>query len=105
MDNDVIEFKLVIELDDEKLDRDNWEIEDTYRIVRGIFDKNADLHPVDNDDGEIIYISYYGAKNGYSGIGGGGIRLYDSWLRPYIKRMEWHNLIDGTMEDCLDILN
>lgn len=100
-----IEFKIIIELDDEKLDKDNYDVADTYRIVRKVFDENEDLHPVPNDDGLIIYMSYYGAKDGYSGIGGGGMRLYDSWVRPYIKRMEWHNVMKNSVEDMLSISN
>lgn len=98
-----IEYKLVIELDDEKLDKDNYDVADTYRIVREVFDKNKDLYPVQNDDGLIIYISYDGAKHGNSGIGGGGVRLFRSWLRPYIKRMEWYDYNDGSIENMLEI--
>lgn len=60
MNQQEIEFKLVIELDDEKLDKDNYYLEDTYKIVREVFDKNKDLYPFPNDKGQIIYISYDG---------------------------------------------
>lgn len=96
---------MIIELDDKKLDKDNYDVEDAYRIVRGIFDKNNDLYPVDSCNGQIIYISYYGAKDGYSGIDGGSARLYYSWLRPYIKRMEWHKVMRNSMEDVLSVLD
>lgn len=103
MDKKVIEFKLIIELDDEKLAKDRYSVADTYRIVREVFDKNEDLHPVPNDDGLIIYISYDGAKQGYGGIGGGGARLFRSWLRPYIKRMEWYDYNDDSVENMIEI--
>lgn len=40
MNQKEIEFKLVIELDDEKLDKDNYDVADTYRIAREVFYKN-----------------------------------------------------------------
>ena len=104
MEKKNIEFKLIIELDDEKLDRDNYDVEDAYRIVREVFEKNSELERVEDEQGRLVYVSYHGDEKAYGIIGFGGVRLYDSWLRPYIKSIEWHNLDEGTVENIVEEL-
>ena len=100
-----VKYKLTIELDGKKLDRDNYDVEDVYRIVREVFEKNSSLERVEDEQGRLTYVSYHGEKKAYGAIGFGGVKLYDSWLRPYIKSMKWYDLDEGIVENIIEELS
>lgn len=93
-------YKVVVELDDNIiLNEGEYDLEDTYRIVRKMFTDKG-LHDV-SEGKQLIFISTPENKDAYGAIGAVTNTLYRSWVKPYLKVMEWHNASKCSKEDLL----
>lgn len=93
-------YKVVVELDDNIiLSAGRHDLDDTYRIVRKMFTDKG-LHDV-SEGKRLIFISKAGDKDAFGSIGAVTNILYRSWVKPYLKVMEWHDSGDGSVEDLL----
>ena len=101
------DYKIVIELDEEKLKSDNYEPNETYEIVRRHFAKERVLLDVSGNDKELIFINRENEGDAaYGIIAALAIQLYTGWTRPYLKVMNWHlkeseDGLEETVEDML----
>ena len=93
-------YKIVIELNDSKIRIDRkYDLEDTYRIVREQFIEKG-LNDVSNEK-QLIFVSKPEDSNAYGVIGAVTNALYRSWIKPYLKVMEWHDVTKNSVEDLL----
>lgn len=93
-------YKVVVELDDSIiLNAGRHDLDDTYRIVRKMF---TDKGLQDVSEGKkLIFISKPADKDAHGAIGAVTNSLYRSWVKPYLKVMEWHNADKESVEDLL----
>lgn len=93
-------YKVVVELDDNViLNAERHDLDDTYRIVRKMFTDKG-LHDV-SEGRKLIFISKAEDKDAYGAIGAVTNTLYRSWVKPYLKVMEWHDADKDDKEDLL----
>lgn len=93
-------YKVVVELDDNViLNAERHDLDDTYRIVRKMFTDEG-LHDV-SEGRKLIFISKPEDKDAYGAIGAVTNILYRSWVKPYLKVMEWHDAYNDDKEDLL----
>ena len=91
-------YKAVIELDDEKLRADHYNVEDAYRIVKKMF---ADKGIEDISEGEhLVFVTDTG--KGWSGISANFVTLWQDWARPYLKLMEFYDFKKGKVVNIID---
>lgn len=94
-------YKVLVELDDNIiLNEDKYDLDDIYRIVRKAFTDKG-LHDVSEGE-QLIFISTPKDKDAYGAIGAVTITLYTSWVKPYLKVMEWHDADKDDKEDLLE---
>lgn len=94
-------YKVVVELDDNIiLNAGRHDLEDAYRIVRKMFTDEG-LHDV-SEGKQLVFISTPEDKDAYGAIGAVTINLYTSWVKPYLKVMEWHDADKDDKEDLLE---
>ena len=95
-------YKLTVEIDDDKVLR-------LQRHDLGAVYQTAAIEPLtlllmvsakSQDDRELIFTIGEG-KDSFSEVGIVANSLYDSWLGPYLKRMEWYDASDDSKEDVL----
>ena len=91
-------YKVVIELDNDKIQQ-KYDLADTYRIVREQFLSKGLLDI--SDKSQLIFVSKPGDNKAFGSIGAVTNTLYRSWLKPYLKAMEWHDLAKNNAEDLL----
>lgn len=101
------DYKIVIELDEEKLRSDNYEPNETYEIVRRHFAKERALRDVSSNSREPIFINRENDEDAYGIIAALAIQLYTGWTRPYLKVMNWHlnESEDGSRETVENMLD
>lgn len=88
-------YKIVVELDDNIiLNEGKYDLDDTYCIVRKAFTDKG-LHDV-SEDKQLIFISTPEDNDAFGAVTNA---LYRSWVKPYLKVMEWHDA--GNIEDLL----
>lgn len=93
-------YKVVLELDDNIiLNAGRHDLDDTYRIVRKMFTDEG-LHDV-SEGKQLVFISTPEDKDAYGAIGAVTNILYRSWVKPYLKVMEWHDANKCNKEDLL----
>lgn len=100
------DYKIVIELDEDKLKSDNYDPNETYEIVRRHFAKERVLHDVSANSKELIFINRENEEDAYGIIASLAIQLYKGWIRPYLKVMNWHlkESEDGSEETVENML-
>lgn len=93
-------YKLTVEIDDDKVLRlQRHDLGAVYQTVRDTF-AECNFQEQSQDDRELIFTIGEG-KDSFSEVGIVTNSLYDSWLGPYLKRMEWYDASDDSTEDVL----
>ena len=93
-------YKLTVEIDDDKVLRlQRHDLGAVYQTVRDAF-AGCNFQEQSQDDRELIFTIGEG-KDSFSEVGIVANSLYDSWLGPYLKRMEWYDASDDSKEDVL----
>lgn len=93
-------YKLTVEIDDDKVLRlQRHDLGAVYQTVRDAF-AGCNFQEQFQDDRELIFTIGEG-KDSFSEVGIVANSLYDSWLGPYLKRMEWYDASDDSKEDVL----
>lgn len=93
-------YKLTVEIDDDKVLRlQRHDLGAVYQTVRDAF-AGCNFQKQSQDDRELIFTIGEG-KDSFSEVGIVANSLYDSWLGPYLKRMEWYDASDDSTEDVL----
>lgn len=93
-------YKLTVEIDDDKVLRlQRHDLRAVYQTVRDTF-AGCNFQEQSQDDRELIFTIGEG-KDSFSEVGIVTNSLYDSWLGPYLKRMEWYDASDDSTEDVL----
>lgn len=93
-------YKLTVEIDDDKVLRlQRHDLGAVYQTVRDAF-AGCNFQEQSQDDRELIFTIGEG-KDSFSEVGIVANSLYDSWLGPYLKRMEWYDASDDSQEDVL----
>lgn len=93
-------YKLTVEIDDDKVLRlQRHDLGAVYQTVRDTF-AECNFQEQSQDDRELIFTIGKG-KDSFSEVGIVTNSLYDSWLGPYLKRMEWYDASDDSTEDVL----
>ena len=93
-------YKLTVEIDDDKVLRlQRHDLGAVYQTVRDAF-AGCNFQEQSQDDRELIFTIGEG-KDSFSEVGIVANSLYDSWLGPYLKRMEWYDASDDSKEDIL----
>ena len=93
-------YKLTVEIDDDKVLRlQRHDLGAVYQTVRDAF-AGCNFQEQSQDDRELIFTIGEG-KDSFSEVGIVANSLYDSWLGPYLKRMEWYDASDDSKEDGL----
>lgn len=94
-------FKIVVEIDEDKVNEiGETDLDTVYGIVRTTY-VNHGLHDVSEGGRQLIFISKDGEDYAYVEIGMATFELYDSWLRKYLKKMDWYDSNDDSIEDML----
>ena len=97
MEESMYKYKAVLELDDEKIHADGYDVEDAYRKVKEVF---ADEGVDDISEGKHLAFATKTSKN-WSVMTTGFYLLWKSWARPYLKIMKMYNLNNGTVENVI----
>lgn len=93
-------YKLTVEIDDDKVLRlQRHDLGAVYQTLRDAF-AGCNFQEQSQDDRELIFTIGEG-KDSFSEVGIVANSLYDSWLGPYLKRMEWYDASDDSKEDVL----
>lgn len=93
-------YKLTVEIDDDKVLRlQRHDLGAVYQTVRDAF-AGCNFQEQSQDDRELIF-TIGEEKDSFSEVGIVANSLYDSWLGPYLKRMEWYDASDDSKEDVL----
>lgn len=93
-------YKLTVGIDDDKVLRlQRHDLGAVYQTVRDAF-AGCNFQEQSQDDRELIFTIGEG-KDSFSEVGIVANSLYDSWLGPYLKRMEWYDASDDSKEDVL----
>lgn len=94
-------FKIVVEIDENKvIEVGETDLDTVYSIVRNTY-VNHGLHDVSEGDRQLVFISKDDEDYAYGEIGMAALELYDSWLNQYLKRMDWYDSSDDSVEDIL----
>lgn len=95
-------YKLEIELDDEKIVKDNkYELSSIYDTVKYYFEQE-NIQNLKSDEHIMTFISNEHDDFASFGLIEGEIMTKD-WFRPYVKKMIWYNAYHGKnhSEDAL----
>lgn len=94
-------FKIVVEIDEDKVNEiGETDLDTVNGIVRTTY-VNHGLHDVSEGDRQLIFISKDGEDYAFGEIGFAALELYDSWINQYLKKMDWYDSDDGSIEDML----
>lgn len=89
--------KVIVEIDDDN--EDEYDFDYICNVIRSCF---IDEGMRDVSEGNrLVFVTMKGDAHGYSAVGLSINAIYDSWLRPYIKKMKWYE-DDGSVEDVLE---
>lgn len=92
-------YKITVEIDDDKVKRlDKHDLDGVYQTVRGVF-LEQDFQDVSEEKQLIFTIMSH--KDAFSNVGIVTNTLYDSWLGIYLKRMDWYDAEEDSVEDVL----
>ena len=94
-------FKVVIEIDEDMVNEvGETDLNTVYDIVRTTY-VNHGLHDISDGERQLIFISKDGEDYAYGEIGFAALELYDSWLKKYLKKMDWYDSYDDSIEVML----
>lgn len=93
-------YKITVEIDDDKVIRfQQHDLNTVYQSVRKAF-QSCNFKEISERDHELVFVIGEG-KDSFSEVEIAANALYDSWLRKYLKKMEWHDASDNSTEYIL----
>ena len=94
-------YKITIEIDDDMVRRlGQHDLDAVYETVRQAF-IDCDFQERTKAGGKMVF-TIGEDKDSFSNVGIVTNALYDSWLGRYLKRMEWYDAGDDSVEDILE---
>lgn len=97
-------YKITVEIDDAKvLNLQRHDLNTVYKTVREAF-AGCNFKEVPTDNKQLVFVIEDG-DDSFSQVGIVTNSLYDSWLGEYLKKMEWYDSSDGSIEDVLKEIN
>lgn len=93
-------YKITVEIDDDMVRRLGQHDPDAvYETVRQAF-LSCDFQERTEAGGQMAF-TIGDDKDSFSNVGIAANALYDSWLGRYLKKMEWYDAGDDSVEDIL----
>lgn len=92
-------YKITVEIDDDKVKRLNQhDLDAVYQTVRDAF---TEQNFSDVSEGKQLIFTIKQDRRAFSAVGLATNSLYDCWMGKYIKRMDWYDAEEDSVEDVL----